>query len=321
MEPTMPDSGTAEPGGLQAALEVALERFFAADCRNRLPAEYGGRVFSAPIVGVARANDPIFERFKSAVAPDHLTPAEMWRESGLPDPAETGTDLRTVSVVFPYAAPIREEGKRNDTNMPPEVYCVARNFADSFIEAALEMMVRFLQERGYRAVACVSSRAFRVLSDKESGELHANWSERHVAFAAGLGTFSLHEALITQAGCNVRIGSVITDAPIEVTPRLSDDPYANCLHFSSGKCGACIPKCPAGAISKAGHDKHKCRAYGRKVNEEIRARGLESTLKPRRLETNGKVRVTYSVGCALCQFGTPCSDRNPSTGAADEAHV
>jgi len=57
----------------------------------------------------------------------------------------------------------------------------------------------------------------------------STWSERHIAFAAGLGTFSLTRAVITSKGCNVRFASLVTNAPLEVTPRKNNDPTANCL--------------------------------------------------------------------------------------------
>ena len=218
-----------------ARVRAYVEELFRTDELNRLPDEYGGgQIYAKPLIGVARGDDRIFEAFKSAVAPEHLSPAEMWLESGLPDDENLGARLRVLSIIFPYVREIREAGGRNRGDMPPEIYCVARNFADAFIRGAADKVASFLQEQGYQATSGVGSRALQMLSDKESGRIYANWSERHVAFAAGLGTFSLHEALITQAGCNVRIGSVVTDAPLEVTLRASDDPYANCLQFSKG---------------------------------------------------------------------------------------
>ena len=297
---------------MKANLQAVLDSFSASDELNRLPDEFGREPFFAqPLIGVARGDDPIFREFKKVVAPEHLTPAEMWLKNGLPAGEGMPARLRVVSIVFPYTSTIREAGKTNRGAMPPEVYCVARNYADSFIDAALERTVRFFEEHACRAMSGIGSCAFQLLSDSESDRIYANWSERHVAFAAGLGTFSLHEALITEVGCNVRIGSVITDAPIAVTPRPSDEPYANCLHFAKGTCTACIAKCPAGAITKEGHDKSKCRLYGREVRDDVCARPLRTVLKAKHLKVGGDTTTTFSVGCALCQFGVPCMDRNP----------
>ena len=130
-------------------------------------------------------------------------------------------------------------------------------------------------------------------------------------------TFSLHEGLITETGCNIRLASLITDAPLEITPRLSDEPYSNCLHFAKGACGSCIAKCPAGAITEKGHDKQKCFLYGRKVREEMHSRPLKSILKPHHQTVNGEDRTIYPVGCALRQFGVPCTDENPTNVGED----
>ncbi|MFX1476807.1 MAG: hypothetical protein ACFFCI_01625, partial [Promethearchaeota archaeon] len=136
-------------------------------------------------------------------------------------------------------------------------------------------------------------------------------SERHIAFAAGLGSFSLHEGFISEIGSNIRICSVITNASLDLTPRESDDPYRNCLYYAKGTCMECVKKCPAAAISEKGHDKLKCWRYGRKVEAEMNKR-LGSILKPYWRRIEGEMRKQNPpVGCAFCQYGVPCMDKNP----------
>ena len=110
----------------------------------------------------------------------------------------------------------------------------------------------------------------------------------------------------------MRYGSVVTDAPLAVTPRASDDPFANCLHYAKGICGACVAKCAGGAIDEHGHDKQKCSAYGRVVEREMACRAFCEALHGNARTVDGKQVMSYSVGCALCQFGVPCMDRNPT---------
>jgi epoxyqueuosine reductase QueG len=278
----------------------------------QIPEKYGGgQVFVTPLTGVSRGDDHIFAKFKEVVAKEHLTPSEMWVQSGLPDDVNLAARLRIVSIIFPYVRQIREEGKKSDKDMPPEIYCVARNFANPFMDAVLDETVGFFQKHGFRATSGTRSGAYQILSREHPFRRYSNWSERHIAFAAGLGTFSLHEGLISEAGCNIRIASVLTDASLEVTPRKSDEPYGNCLHYANGTCGECIAKCPTGAITSNGHDKLDCHLYGKKVREEMLRRPLSSMLKPHRRRVNGVERTIYGVGCALCQFGVPCMDRNP----------
>ena len=131
-----------------------------------------------------------------------------------------------------------------------------------------------------------------------------------MAFAAGLGTFSLHEGFISEHGCNIRVTSVITDAPLAATPRNSDDPYGNCLFYTTGKCKKCAARCPAGAISEQGHDKVKCYLQLKKIEEQIAGR-VKSILKPHLRVIEGREETSYPVGCAFCQFDVPFMAQNP----------
>ena len=293
-------------------LQSFLDGVFASNELNRLPQEFGGeRIFSAPLIGVSRGDDDIFVRLKEIIGPEHLTPSEMWIQSGLPEDADLAKRLRIVSIVFPYTSIIREEGEKNNEDMPPEIYCVARNFANHFMDAVLEQTEGYIRSKGYKAISGMKSSIFQILREKTPFSIYSNWSERHIAFAAGLGTFSLHEGLITEAGCNIRVASVMTDAPLEMTPRLSDEPYGNCLHYANGTCGECISKCPTAAITEEGHDKYKCSLNVRKVSQEMQTRPVKSLLKPQNRVINGETVVSYPVGCALCQFGVPCTKKNP----------
>ena len=47
----------------------------------------------------------------------------------------------------------------------------------------------------------------------------SNWSERHMAHAAGLGTFGLCDGLITAKGKAMRVGSVVARIKLPPTPR------------------------------------------------------------------------------------------------------
>lgn len=285
-----------------ASLESAL---------NRLPEQFGGgRIFNRPIVGVAAGGDPIFSRYKKVVSPEHRSPPEIWLDSGLSLEDDETQVLSVLSIAFPYVRRIRDEGAKAVT-MPPDIYSLGRNYANDFISDIQNRTVAFLKDRGYRAMAPSMSESFRILSQKEAPQFYSTWSERHIAFACGLGTFSLHEGLITEVGCNVRFGSIITDAPLEATPRKSDEPYANCLHYTSGECRKCAERCPGDAIDENGHDKVKCYAYGQIVAKEMSAR-LAPTLRPREQKTAEGTRVSYAVGCAFCQFGVPCTGRNPT---------
>jgi hypothetical protein len=279
---------------------------------NRLPEEYGGvPIFAAPVIGVARGDDPVFERFKDVAGPRHLTPLDLWKASGLPDEDNVEKKLRVLALAFPYSAGIREAGKKAVDGMPPDIYCLARNWANHVIRGVMEGLTDWLRTEGYGAVIGVVSPAYNISREDDPCRVRSNWSERHVAFAAGLGSFGLHAGLITEVGSSIRLGSLVTDAPLEITPRISDEPYHHCLFHANGPCGACISRCPGGAVSDRGHDKSKCRAYGRRVAEKVKEGKLAPLLRTRLQRVNGVEREQRETGCALCQFAVPCSDRCP----------
>lgn len=79
----------------------------------------------------------------------------------------------------------------------------------------------------------------------------SNWSERHVAFVCGLGTFGLSKGLITEKGIAGRLGSLIVSEKFAPRTREYTDIYEYCT-----RCGACIRRCPAGAISLENGKEH-----------------------------------------------------------------
>jgi len=281
---------------------------------NKLPEKYGGEIiFSSPKIGVAGGDDSIFQRFKEVVGHEHYTPLELWRECK--QNKISPSKLRIVSIVFPYATKIREESIKNQIilprmKLPAYIYSIARNYANEFKRYIMNQTIDFFEKRGFNALAGILNNTYTTII---KGRFYSTWSERHIAFAAGLGTFSLHEGLITEVGCNIRLASVITNAPLEITLRKSDEPYANCLYYSKNMCKECISKCPAHAITEQGHDKLKCSIYQSKIAIKIIPQ-LKSFLKPfsRRINWNDR-QDTYPVGCAFCQFGVPCMDKIPKT--------
>ncbi|MFX1558611.1 MAG: hypothetical protein ACFFC9_15270, partial [Promethearchaeota archaeon] len=270
-------------------LEFLKEKFDNSNL-NRLPENFGGnKIFSDPLIGVAQGNDSIFFKFKESVGSEHFTPLEMWLANGQKQlPA---SNLYAVSIAYPFTDEIRKESVNPiilpKMKLPAEIYSVARNYAKSFRNYIMEQTIDFFQEKGYNAVSGKLSEAYTLVAKKD---FYSTWSENHVAFAAGLGTFGLHEGLITDLGCNIRLASVITDAPLKVTPRKSDEPYANCLYYAKGTCRECAKNCPANAITEKGYDKTKCNKYRNKVAREMVPR-LKTILKSYSRRINWKYKA------------------------------
>ncbi|MCP3992190.1 MAG: epoxyqueuosine reductase [Actinomycetia bacterium] len=99
-------------------------------------------------------------------------------------------------------------------------------------------LARILKQLGYRSIALPSrGLPMRPLM------LKAALSYCHIAEAAGMGTVGTHSFLITpEFGTRVRLGCLLTEAPIETTTR--HDPVDDCTH-----CLDCVKICPVEAIS------------------------------------------------------------------------
>jgi epoxyqueuosine reductase QueG len=128
--------------------------------------------------------------------------------------------------------------------------------------------------------------------------LASSWSERHAAYVSGLGTFGLCDGLITPKGKAMRCGSVVARIAVPPTVRPYDNHHAYCLFFFNGSCGKCMQRCPAGAITREGHNKEKCYTYLRTVTEKHAQSRLHLKTSP----------------CGLCQAGVPCEAKIPVPG-------
>jgi len=123
----------------------------------------------------------------------------------------------------------------------------------------------------------------------------------------GLSTFSLSDGLITPKGVAMRCGSIVTTAVIAPTSRPYPNHQANCLFYRDGNCRNCAKRCPAGAITEAGHDKIKCREFV--VNTQ-----------PAILKKLGREQgyIGRYVGCGMCQTGVPCESCIPKSAAKSQ---
>ncbi len=282
-------AGRREEESIEEAIGAEVRRFVRDSPLNRF-SDSNEPYFDEPLIGYASADDPLFMDYKRVIGPFHQTPQEVME-------ARFGKDARAATVIC-WILPITQSTRRSnrsETLYPSRAWALTRNFRDEFAFALQRDVVAWLTERGHPALAPILEPGFRVSADTPVG-LASTWSERHAAYAAGLGSFGLSDALITPRGIAQYCGSVLTDLTLPVTPRLYPHPYYNCLHHRGKRCGVCISRCPAGAISSQGHDKEKCR------------RQVYETAVAAVAETFG---VTYT-GCGLCLTKVPCESQIPA---------
>jgi epoxyqueuosine reductase QueG len=243
--------------------------------------------------------DPLFFEYKTLIGPFHLTPREIvsvaLKERGR---SLLFTEIEQISVIS-WALPASEDTRksnRQEKQFPSKLWAYTRDFGEACNIALKKHVVTFLEDLGHPAVAPTLSPTFQHLRDEKVGWA-SPWSERHIAYACGLGTFSLNDGLITPKGMAVRFGSVVTLLRLTPSEKKCRHYRENCLQFRNEKCGKCIPRCPAGAISEKGHDKDKCKEY---VDSEA--------LKKKRTEYGLQ---NPPPSCGLCQTGVPCEFQIP----------
>lgn len=273
---------------MKQTIREEIQRLIMEDPGNLRPD--GGRWFDGPIVNFAAADDPLFASYKEIIGPFHLTPGEALQRAY---PAQKPKAATVICWILPIARSTRESNRQMD-RWPSREWAETRTHGEAFNMLLRRQVVSLIEAAGGKAVAPQLLAEWRQMDDTPAG-IASPWSERHAAYAAGLGTFSLNDALITERGIAHRCGSVVTDLKLEPEPRTAPDRTHNCLYHRDGSCGLCIRRCPVGAISTAGHDKNKCRDY------------VYLTVP----DAVGKDYNVSATGCGLCQTRVPCEERIP----------
>jgi epoxyqueuosine reductase len=269
----------------------AVTRFTLENPSNRRKVD-GGYYFDAPVVGFASADDPLFKQYKKIIGRFHLSPREAFDLSfgNKRGPKE----LSVISWIIPISEDARKVN-RKEKKYPSLLWSHTRFFGEPFNVRLRNHVVSLLTQKGYRAVAPSNASYFKHHMHAPKVGFTSNWSERHAAYACGLGTFGLSDGFISLRGKAIRIGTVVTDVPLKPSEKSFPGHHANCLFTAFGACKACASRCPAGAISSKGHDKDKCFDYMHNVC--ITARGDQYGVK--------------ITGCGLCQTKVPCEFEIP----------
>jgi ferredoxin len=244
---------TAVAGELQA--DVAHEELLhfvthlvKTDFRNALPEGANPPIWDEPLIGIASAHDPLFERFQDpeVVGPGHRLPYE-W----LPGARSV------ISVFLPFTEHISANYSKEQRYSAIEFSSGKWN-GSKFLNVIRRALIRFSERHGGAAVAP------NIDPRYDSNDWRPFWSERHAAFAAGLGTFGLHQNFISEKGALGRLCSVVTTLQMIPTERRYTEVYGYCLYAFDGTCRACIRRCPTGAVTDAGKLPGRCETHGNK---------------------------------------------------------
>ncbi|KPK27085.1 MAG: hypothetical protein AMJ61_06950 [Desulfobacterales bacterium SG8_35_2] len=251
------------------------------------------KIFNTPLIGFSSGADPLYNEYKSHIGSFYFSPLELFAKT-FQDIELTADDITVISWIIPSTAATRKE-QAAQNRYPSERWARTRDIGEKFNNLIRRHVEEELEGSGIPALAPLLSPHWSR-SDQGPYAPCSNWSERHAAYAAGLGTFGLCDGLITPVGKAVRVGSVIAALKITPSSRPYNDHHAYCLHFTENICRKCIPRCPVNALSENGHNKKPCMQYTEHLmHEYIKEKyGFE----------------TYA--CGLCQSWVPCTDKIPT---------
>jgi len=234
-----------------------------------------------PLVSFADANHPYILNLKELISPTHCLPTDV---------------LSDASIVIVYFVPFTKE--LADTNrIPGDIasaeWALAYEETNTMFGKLNEYIIAELRKMGYRADVSPEASTF------DQKTLNSNWSHRHFAITAGMGSFGINNMLITKIGCCGRYSTIVTNLDIEPDSPLKEE---YCLYKKNGSCGVCVKHCPSGALTLDGYDRHKCYAVLRKNAELYTEFGSSYTD-----ESGEKPNSTGSEVCGKCVINTPCT--------------
>ncbi len=276
-------------------IKKIIQDFYMENDDNRIKADValdselvGMKIFDDPLIGVVKANDPIFELYsdKYEIMYHKFIRPSDWLES-----AKT-----VVSVFLPYSAEVKA-GNGRDLRRPSLEWLHGRYEGQLFINKLTSFVKSELEAQGIECVApSIDKRLAINIGTKKEGykiretklsndDFWSSWSERHVAFAAGLGTFSLSKNIITEKGSAGRLTSFITNMQFDATERHYKEVNEYCTF-----CGKCVQNCPVNAID-----------YEKGKMHTVCSNYLDWVYK--------KFEPRYA--CGKCQVVVPCQDKIP----------
>ncbi|MFA0815683.1 MAG: 4Fe-4S binding protein [Anaerofustis sp.] len=231
--------------------------------------------YDAPHIAVASADDPLFDELGSSdVIGDHFRKPDFW----LPEARSV------ISLFFPITDVVKKSNS-TDASVPSDEWLYARYEGQNMINTITAALADEIRRSGSNVVIPGLDKRFQSAgsADRGFGTFTSNWSERHIAFIAGHGTFGLSKGLITEYGIAGRFSSLVTDLALAPNRRNYTELYEYC-----SDCGACIDNCPVHAISfERGKDHSLCSDYLDRMLEQFNPR----------------------YACGKCQCGVPCESK------------
>jgi epoxyqueuosine reductase QueG len=224
--------------------------------------------YRTPVIGFLCADDPEFANLEELTGGSHLMPEDL-----LPGARSV------VSYFLPFEPQI-VYANQQDKEKPACQWAIAYKETNALIGTIAARLIEVLGEHGVKAAAEAATGKFSV--DK----LRDHWSHKSIAVMSGIGSFGLHQMVITDAGCCGRFGSLVLDAELPVNKPAHKE---RCEFFDLGTCMDCVLVCPVQALDEE-------QPFDRWACQQQLARNSQDFLDL------GKVTV-----CGKCAVMGPCA--------------
>lgn len=238
--------------------------------------------FGEPIVSFANGYAPEIQGLRQVIGESHVLPQQV---------------LADAKSVLVYYVPFTEKLAATNMRGGPASPEWARAYEElNLLFAELNQeLVRLIREQGGNAAIPAAALEF------DQQELVSNWSHRHMAYAAGLGTFGINNMLITRKGCCGRFNSIVTNLELDFDEPMKEE---LCSYKVDGSCGVCISNCPAEALISEASDKYGA-GFARAKCYEVCLENADRYPVPQDLAPS--YSAIGSEVCGKCVTGSPCA--------------
>jgi epoxyqueuosine reductase QueG len=230
------------------------------------------KIWRKPVIKIISAQNKKLRELKQIVSSEHFSPYDI-----LPD----------AKSIICFFIPFKKSIVKSNIGgtMASKEWAAAYIKTNELISEINNRIEKLMETGGYKSGKIPATHNF------DEKTLISNWSHRHIAYIAGIGTFGINNMLITEKGCCGRLGSIITNYEFKKYKKTN---YAKekCLNKSKGKCGICQKKCVADAYGNNGFNRNKC---------------YKQCLE----NVNFNKERGYADVCGKCLVGLPCSIKEP----------
>ena len=242
-----------------------------------------------------RGDDPLLYDYKRIIGPHHFTPEDddIGRPTRTAFSQPLPEDLSVIS--FPSCRSRKApEDNAAGKDWVSERWAQTRLIGEIFSQTFVREVIAHLMDGGLSPVSPDTTPMFNKKRYPVVGWA-SPWSHRHMAYAAGLGSFGIHDFLNHRKRMCSPYRKLHHKSKLQPESEKTEDIHANCLHYQGIKCLRCKGRCPVDAISEEkAHDKEAC------------MRRVASSIK----YCNSNYHI-FIYGCGLSPTGMPCESGIP----------